>query len=71
MVDGQSAPAVNAAFVIANLAAAVRVVGPYVWPLWYESWIELSGLLWILASTLFAIVYTPIVLRPRADGREG
>lgn len=67
----RSAPAVNSAFVAANLAAAIRVFGPYLLPEWYVSWILLSGLLWLLAFALFAFVYTPILLRPRIDGREG
>lgn len=67
----RSAPAINAAFTAANLAAAIRVFGPYLLPDWYLSWILLSGLLWFLAFALFAFVYTPILLRPRADGKEG
>lgn len=67
----RSAPAVNAAFVIANLAAALRVIGPYLVSQWYVGWILLSGLLWTVAFAVFTIVYAPILLRPRVDGGEG
>ncbi len=67
----RSAPSVNAAFVIANLAAAARVLGPLLAPSFYVAWVLLSGLLWALAMLLFTVVYAPILLRPRVDGRPG
>ncbi len=67
--DLQTATAINIAFVLINLAAATRVLGPALWPAAYVGWILLAGLLWILAFALFAWRYTPILLRPRADGR--
>jgi uncharacterized protein involved in response to NO len=33
--------------------------------------IPLSGALWAGGYALFCIVYTPILIRPRADGRPG
>lgn len=65
----RSPPPMTIAFVIANLAAAVRVLGPTVMPSWYVSWTLLAGTLWVVAFGLFAIVYTPILLKARVDGR--
>ena len=52
-----------------TLAALVRVFAIYLAPGWYVGWILLSGLLWLLAFGVFAVIYVPILLRPRADGR--
>jgi uncharacterized protein involved in response to NO len=30
-----------------------------------------SGLLWIVGFGLFAVVYAPVLLRPRVDGKPG
>jgi uncharacterized protein involved in response to NO len=57
------------AFGLLNLAALVRVFAVYLVPVWYVGWILLSGLLWLLAFGAFAVIYVPILLRPRADGR--
>ncbi len=34
-------------------------------------WVTLSGLMWVAGFGLFAIVYTPILLKPRVDGLPG
>jgi uncharacterized protein involved in response to NO len=52
-------------------AAAVRVFGPAVLPLAYAHVIVCAGVLWIAAFLLYAWVYTPILLRPRVDGKAG
>jgi uncharacterized protein involved in response to NO len=54
-----------------NLAALGRVFGPLVLPSRYGMWIDLSGGLWILSFLIFALVYIPILIRARADGRPG
>jgi uncharacterized protein involved in response to NO len=61
----------NVAFVLVNLAALVRVGATLLLPGAYASWILLSGLLWALAFALFLLVYAPILVSPRADGRPG
>lgn len=53
------------------LAALIRVFGPAVLPLAYMSTITLASACWIASFLLFVLVYTPILLRPRADGRPG
>lgn len=64
-------PAMVAAFWALNLAAAVRVAGPLLWPAAYGGSLILSGLLWGLAFALFLWVHGPMLVSPRADGRPG
>jgi uncharacterized protein involved in response to NO len=52
-------------------AAAVRVFGPAVLPLDYAHIIVYAGILWVAAFLLYAWIYTPILLCPRADGKAG
>ena len=52
-------------------AVAVRVFGPPVLPLDYAHVIVAAGALWIAAFALYVSVYTPILLRPRVDGKSG
>jgi uncharacterized protein involved in response to NO len=58
-------------FVLMNAAALVRVFGPAVWPERYVLWVDVSAGLWVLAFSLFAYRYVPLLLRPRVDGRPG
>jgi len=58
------------AYVLISLAALVRLAVP----LWPEASVELvmlSGTLWMLAFLLFFVIYAPILVRPRIDGRPG
>lgn len=58
-------------FILINLAAVSRVILPLFNQDNYLQLIQLAGWLWISAFVIFAIVYTPMWLRPRVDGREG
>lgn len=51
--------------------AIVRVIFPLVSANQYTLWIGCSQVLWILAFALFLLVYSPILLQPRVDGRYG
>lgn len=62
---------ITLAFVLVNLAAGMRVVFPVVWPMHYASALLGAGLLWSAAFLLFTLIYLPILLRPRVDGRAG
>ncbi len=66
-----TAKAINLAFVLLNLAAAIRVLVPIALPQWYSTWVQLSGGIWLVGFALFCIVYLPILIRPRLDGRPG
>lgn len=60
-----------AAFVLLNLGALIRVFGPALSPGQHSVWLDLSAGLWILAFGLFVYRYTPLLLRPRIDGKPG
>ncbi len=62
---------ITLAFALVILSAFMRVLLPLYWPsLTLTGW-NLSGWSWIAAYGLFVWVYTPILTRPRADGRPG
>ena len=66
------APLTVAAYGLVNAAALLRVVFALTW----DDTLRIvslmgSGALWSLAFAFFAIVYWPILSRPRADGRAG
>lgn len=54
-----------------SAGAALRVVGPTAFPAWSASALLVSGGLWACGFVVFAVVYWPILARPRADGRPG
>ncbi|RME00808.1 MAG: NnrS family protein [Deltaproteobacteria bacterium] len=70
----QPAPRVSVAFILINGAALARVV-PLLLPAANETLrlggVTVGSILWCLAFLLFALEYTPILLRPRADGKPG
>ncbi|MDO9468216.1 MAG: NnrS family protein [Thiobacillus sp.] len=67
----EPAPLMTWAFVAVNLAALIRVVQPLLFPGLYASSMVIAGVLWIAAFGLFAAIYTPMLLRPRVDGKPG
>jgi uncharacterized protein involved in response to NO len=67
----EPAKSVSVAFGLNCIAAFVRVAGPLVFPQRYDWAILLSGFIWMLAFTLFILVYAPILVQPRQDGKEG
>jgi uncharacterized protein involved in response to NO len=56
-------------FWLIQLAAAVRVLGPLLWPELYLQWIEGATLLWSACFILYLVVFTPLLLRTRPDGQ--
>ncbi len=59
------------AFILVLAAALARAAIPTLWPEQTRLAWQLSGLLWIVAFTCFLVRYTPILTRPRVDGRPG
>lgn len=59
------------AYALLIAAAVVRVFGPSMLPLAYAHVIACAAVLWIAAFLVYVWVYTPILLRPRADGKPG
>ncbi len=64
-------PLIPIAFVLLNLGAAVRVFGPLFMVENFNTWINIAGGLWMLAFLAFVVVYTPILIKMRVDGRPG
>jgi len=59
------------AFVLVFLAAIIRVIIP-AWFAQYYLWgIVLAGCLWLIAFAIYLVIYTPILINPRIDGRSG
>ncbi|MCX7055823.1 MAG: NnrS family protein [Proteobacteria bacterium] len=65
------APSIAVAYLLLSAAALLRVFGLGALGLRYPLVLTLSGLLWLGALILYLVVYAPILLRPRADGRPG
>ena len=58
-------------FGLISAAALVRVVAPTAVPSAYAASLDLSGALWSAAFAIFAVIYWPVLTRPRADGKPG
>lgn len=58
-------------FALLVVATALRVLGPLVHPAAYGDWIVAAQVAWILGFALFAIVWLPMLTRPRVDGAPG
>lgn len=58
-------------FATLALGAVVRVVPPLVDATHYVVWIGISQAFWMVAFGLFCVVYLPVLVRPRLDGRPG
>ena len=58
-------------FIMLNVAAIVRVILPILMHDSYLQLIQLASVLWIVSFTIFALVYIPMLVRARVDGREG
>ena len=59
------------AFAAVNLAAVTRGLMPILSPQWFLQFVIVSGVLWVAAFAVFTIVYAPILMQPRVDGRAG
>jgi len=59
------------AYAVMLIATLIRIITPILLPDFYSLSIGLSGLLWTLAFIFFVIVYAPMLLTRRADGRPG
>jgi len=70
--DINKAPkAISYAFVILLFSAILRVVMPLLDIQNYVLWIGLSQGLWIIAFLIFTIIYLPMLMQPRVDGKLG
>jgi uncharacterized protein involved in response to NO len=67
----QLAPLMVWSYGLLIAAVLVRVFGPALLPFPYTLTIQFAGGLWLAAWLVYAWVYTPILLLPRADGKPG
>ena len=58
-------------FALVILSAVVRVFLPLILPESYIIWIAISQILWVLAFGWYLIIYTPVLISPRPDGKAG
>ena len=68
---GSPPAALVPAFGILFFGAILRVACPLLFPQHYALWMMLSQLCWIVAFTIFTVLYFPILTRPRVDGQDG
>jgi len=59
------------AFLLVQLAAIIRVTAGLFPAGHYQALVIFSGVLWVLAFSIFLLRYLPILMRPRIDGRPG
>lgn len=67
----EPAPVITYVFAALNLAAFVRVALTFHFPAAYTQWMVVAGLLWMAAFSVFVVLYAPILMRPRVDGKPG
>ena len=59
------------AFILINVAVIFRVIIPIFMHDYYLQLIQVSGWLWIISFIIYLLVYTPMWIKPRVDGRPG
>ena len=62
---------ITIAYLLLTLSVVMRVFGPYALPLDYGTVIIFAGALWVGAFIPYLVIYGPILLRPRIDGKPG
>lgn len=60
-----------AGYLLLTVASALRVLAPELPGEFYWPALQAAGAAWIAAFALYLLVYAPILLAPRADGRPG
>lgn len=65
-----AAPLTVVAYVLVSASALARLA-VIVFPSLTLEWVMISGLAWCVAFLAFMVVYAPILMRPRIDGRPG
>lgn len=59
------------AFITIVFASVLRTFGPWLLPEKTLLFIDISGFFWIVSFSLFVIIYGPMLLKARLDGRPG
>lgn len=63
--------AVRVAFILVGLAGVFRVLVPLVLPATTTYMVLAAQTLWVFGFTVFVVVYLPMLVKPRVDGRYG
>ena len=58
-------------FILVILSAVIRVFFPIIYENFYIQWIGISQVLWIMAFSLFFLIYCKVLISPRIDGNIG
>jgi uncharacterized protein involved in response to NO len=64
-------PFIAAAYLVLAAATIVRLWAAPLEVLGYSSALKVAGGLWCIAFALYLLVYTPVLIRPRVDGKPG
>jgi uncharacterized protein involved in response to NO len=59
------------AFAMIVLAGSIRIMSPHLQTYFSFNLNVLSAVLWALAFGIYVVIYTPILITPRPDGRPG
>lgn len=65
------ARSITFAYVALTIAAVARGLGPLVAPSIYPTLLVASAVAWAIAFLVFTVVYAPILVTPRVDGKPG
>jgi uncharacterized protein involved in response to NO len=65
------APSIVVAYLLLTAGALLRVFGGALFPERYLLTLTASGASWTLAFLIFVFVYAPLLMTPRADGKQG
>ena len=59
------------AFASLVVSALCRALLPMLFTQLYPIWLILAAILWLVSFTIFVLIYTPILIKPRMDGLLG
>jgi uncharacterized protein involved in response to NO len=62
---------ITLAYMLLTFGVVVRVFGGAFWPQGYLLAMTIAGCAWTLSFLIYLVVYTPILVGPRADGKPG
>jgi len=64
-------PQLNSIFIALTLSFIFRVIFPLFNTNYYELWVLISQVLWIISFAYFVFIYSPIFFKARVDGQFG
>jgi uncharacterized protein involved in response to NO len=67
----QATRAETIAYLLVLGAAVCRVLLPLVAPQWFLAFIAAAAIAWSAAFLIYLMIYTPWLMRPRLDGKDG